>query len=115
LPATVAAATRLKLDEGVVGWVARARRPVVIDGRALPSDLAARLRQPALRCAVVLPIEHQGATVGVLNLSSTRVALSEATLPWLRRRARAAVEAALAQGVAAGNRRTADFEPVNGD
>ena len=73
----------LQLGEGIAGWVAQTRRPVVMDGRPLPAELAGRLAQPHLRSSIVVPIASAGAPVAVLSVSSTRTTLGDKELRWL--------------------------------
>lgn len=101
LPAAVRNGAPIRLGESVAGWVAQTRRPAVINGHAVPGDLRRRLRQPGVQSAIVLPIEHQGATVAVLSVSSARTTLDEAAMDWLAGRVRDVVgegRAVLARG-----------------
>ena len=59
------------LGEGLPGWVATHRQPVVVadvfeDGRVLAPDW---FRQHGLRSAYIVPIVHQGVLLGVLALN----------------------------------------------
>jgi PAS domain S-box-containing protein len=59
------------LGEGLPGWVATHRQPVIVpdvfeDGRVLAPDW---FRQHALRSAYIVPIVHQGVLLGVLALN----------------------------------------------
>jgi PAS domain S-box-containing protein len=59
------------LDEGLPGWVATHRQPVIVpdvfqDGRVLAPDW---FRQHGLRSAYIVPIVHQGVLLGVLALN----------------------------------------------
>jgi two-component system, cell cycle sensor histidine kinase and response regulator CckA len=61
------------LDEGLPGWVATHRQPVVVadvfeDGRVLAPDW---FRQHGLRSAYIVPIVHQGVLLGVLALNGS--------------------------------------------
>ncbi len=62
---------RIRLDEGLPGWVATHRQPLIIadafaDGRALAPEW---FRQHGLRSAYIVPIVHQEALLGVLALN----------------------------------------------
>jgi GAF domain-containing protein len=82
-------------NAGLLGWVAQMQRPLIIDGRALPPDVAALLHQPALRTSVIMPVIRHGRTVAVLSLSTQRNARVAAEhMAWLQRRIESAVEQA---------------------
>jgi GAF domain-containing protein len=96
LPKTVIDSIRVPADKGVVGWVARTKQPVIIDGRAVPHELASQLTQPGLRSSVVLPIVQHDTTIAVLSVSSTQVTLGDDALHWLQD----SIQTALSSGAA---------------
>lgn len=92
LPDEVVRSTRVNADDGVAGWVAQTGRPAIINDRPAPHDLACRLAQPALRSAIVLPIEQRDAPLAILSLSSARTLLGDDALRWVDDRVRQVVE-----------------------
>jgi len=88
LSAEIVASTRVAVGEGIAGWVAETGQPVVVDGRQLPEDVERCLQQPALRSAIVLPIEQHGRTVAILSLSSHHRVFDDDAVRWLTERAR---------------------------
>jgi cellulose synthase/poly-beta-1,6-N-acetylglucosamine synthase-like glycosyltransferase len=83
LPETVKTSARIAPGEGVAGWVAQHRKPVVINGKPLPADLAPRLRQPELMSSIVVPFVRDGTTVAMLCVSSETQDLNEDHISWL--------------------------------
>jgi sigma-B regulation protein RsbU (phosphoserine phosphatase) len=70
-PAGTGEQVRLKLGQGLVGWVAGAGEPLVIpDVRRETRYLAAR---PETRSEVVVPIISESRVIGVFNLESDRL------------------------------------------
>jgi hypothetical protein len=86
LPAEIVASTRLSVDEGVTGWVAKNSKPVIIDNKEIPNELRSRLRQPDLLSSMVLPLKYGNGTNAVLSLSSTTSTLSRNDLHQVERR-----------------------------
>lgn len=86
LPEPVATAGSVRAGEGLVGWVAQTRQPLIIDGRQLPAGVGRHLTQPELCSSIVLPVQHDGATVAVLSVSSKQVKLGDESLRWLQER-----------------------------
>jgi len=65
-----AAKMKLRLDEGVTGWVARHGKPVRVgDVTQDPRYVAAR---PGVRSELAVPLEVDGQTRGVLNVDSSQ-------------------------------------------
>ncbi|MDB5058639.1 MAG: glycosyl transferase [Chloroflexi bacterium] len=83
LPPEIVASAALDATTGIAGHVARTQRPTIIDERFPNPDLKSRLLLPALRSAVVLPIQQHGSTVAVVSLSSALTTLGEEALSWL--------------------------------
>jgi glycosyltransferase XagB len=79
----IATHARVAPGEGVAGWVVEHRRPVLLTGEATPRELRERLKRTDLRSAVVVPIDVEGRTVGVVSLSSTARDLGHDELAWL--------------------------------
>jgi len=83
LPAEVAVSARVRVGEGVAGWVAQTGHAVVVDGRALPDTVTQSLRQPALHSSIVLPVVQEGRPVAVVSLSSGERMLDYQAVAWL--------------------------------
>jgi PAS domain S-box-containing protein len=66
----VVAVTRVRLGEGIAGWVAQSRRPLLIpdEGGAHTSVQEVLLREE-IASALSLPLEAEGHMLGVLNLA----------------------------------------------
>ncbi len=66
--------TRLRIGEGVAGWVAENKEPLRIDGQRTTSRIAHLLKRPEIKRSYVLPITDQetGELFGVLNLHTTK-------------------------------------------
>lgn len=86
LPASVVTSTPVDAGEGVAGWVAQSRRPIIINGHGVPGTLARRLTQTQLRASIVLPIRRSDITVAVLSVSSAAATFGEDELRWLNGR-----------------------------
>ena len=69
LPQEVIANTRVKLGEGLAGWVAQNRRPVVLpNGPDVPVSLRESLLQEKITSVLCVPLEVKERVLGVLNL-----------------------------------------------
>lgn len=73
LPPEVIASASRRLGEGVSGWIAKHRQPLILDGGSpkVPAEVAGLLQNANLNAALCLPLVSKGNLVGVLNLSST--------------------------------------------
>jgi len=61
----------LRVGQGVAGWVAENRQPVVLGGEVNPGDYVGfRPQTRAPQAAMVVPIELRDELIGVLNVSS---------------------------------------------
>ncbi|MBM7112938.1 sensor histidine kinase [Archangium primigenium] len=70
----LAMGVQLGLDEGVSGHVAHARRPLLVHEAARHPELRSELvRQLGVRAAYSVPLEHEGALVGVAHMCSRTV------------------------------------------
>jgi len=72
---------RQKMGEGVAGWVAKNRRPVLIQGRVQPGKYPGlNFKSRDLSAAVVVPIIFKNEVIGILNIStrSTQTMYDEA-------------------------------------
>jgi cellulose synthase/poly-beta-1,6-N-acetylglucosamine synthase-like glycosyltransferase len=83
LPHEIVARATLDASKGVAGLVARTQRPTIINGSSPHPELKSILALPALRSAIVLPIQHYGSTVAVVSVSSALTTLGEDALNWL--------------------------------
>ena len=62
---------RQKMGEGVAGWVAKNRRPVLIQGRVEPGKYPGlNFKSRDLSAAVVVPIIVKNDVIGILNIST---------------------------------------------
>lgn len=65
-----------KIGEGIAGWVAEQRKPLLLARGDLSSDAELKLRDQAISAAMVVPIVVRDELVGVLNISSRSQAVS---------------------------------------
>jgi cellulose synthase/poly-beta-1,6-N-acetylglucosamine synthase-like glycosyltransferase len=86
LPEHVTNTGMLDARSGVAAVVAHTGRPAILDGSVPVPELRGRLKQPALRSSIVLPIEHGDSRVAVLSISSELTSLGEDALHWLTNR-----------------------------
>jgi hypothetical protein len=89
LPEHVASTGTLDAGSGVAAVVAQTGRPAIINGSAPAPELRGRLMQPALRSAIVLPIQHGDSRIVVFSVSSRLTSLGDDALRWLTVRAEA--------------------------
>jgi transcriptional regulator with GAF, ATPase, and Fis domain len=62
---------RQKMGEGVAGWVAKNRRPVLIQGRVEPGKYPGlNFKSRDVSAAVVVPIIIKNEVIGILNIST---------------------------------------------
>jgi len=62
---------RTRLGEGIAGWVAESRKPLLLGKSVDPSQYPGfKPKSYAINAAMVVPIEVRGELVGVLNVSS---------------------------------------------
>jgi signal transduction histidine kinase len=70
LPDEVIATTRIQVGEGIAGWVAERREPLVLDNTAPPrGELRKLMKQDHISSAVCVPLTVREELIGVLNLS----------------------------------------------
>ena len=84
LSQAIVAQTRQKLGQGVAGWVAQQRKPLLLDGDAKDDDrfeLTLEIDDDDLRSSISVPLHIRDELLGVLNMSLTvrasKVELSE--------------------------------------
>lgn len=64
---------RISFDQGMAGWVARHREPLVLhDRNAADSEIAQHCNRPEIYSSIVYPLVSGGHLIGVLNVSITR-------------------------------------------
>lgn len=68
LPPGVAENTRIRLGEGIAGWVAQHRRPLVLVD-AQDDAFGQELERQGIRSALSVPLVCKGEVIGVLNVS----------------------------------------------
>ncbi len=64
----VAANTHIRMGEGIAGWVAQHRKPLILVD-AEDYGFGAELRRQGLRSALCVPLVAKGKVIGVLNVS----------------------------------------------
>lgn len=74
---------RVRVGDGVAGWVAQTKSPVLLNDGDVPRALHQRLMRPELRSALVVPVEQAGETVAVVSLASHERDLDEHDFSWL--------------------------------
>ena len=75
---------RLPLDQGVAGWVARNREPVILNGKVDDLRFSPLKPRADIRAAVSMPMLSGGNLVGVLNVNVTRAGHRHFTLGQVR-------------------------------
>jgi PAS domain S-box-containing protein len=70
LPPEVVATTRVRLGDGIAGWVAQSRHPLLLPGGSdCPAPILETLRRESITSALCVPLEAAGRLLGVLNLT----------------------------------------------
>ncbi len=70
LPDTIIQTTRVALGEGLAGWVALHRQPLLLSpDRLAPAHLVSHMRRNAIGSALCVPMISDGELYGVLNLA----------------------------------------------
>jgi response regulator RpfG family c-di-GMP phosphodiesterase len=73
LPDEVVAGAQVRLGEGIAGWVAAMKEPLIlIPGICAHDDVRARLLRPELTAALCVPLLRKDRVVGVLNVGKCR-------------------------------------------
>ncbi|MEW6233257.1 MAG: PAS domain-containing protein, partial [Chloroflexota bacterium] len=76
IPQEIVATTRTKLGEGIAGWVAQNRRPVLLpNGPDLPTSVREALVHEEITSSLCVPLEVEGNVLGVMNLARLDTAL----------------------------------------
>lgn len=81
LAQTIVAQTRQKLGQGVAGWVAEQREPLLLDGSAEDDDrfeYVFEIEEDELSSSISVPLHIRDELIGVLNLSLTERATRDA-------------------------------------
>ena len=63
---------RVPIDEGIAGWVASQREPLLLNADERDSRFKPLFRRSDIRSSISMPMQVGGKLVGILNLSSTR-------------------------------------------
>jgi signal transduction histidine kinase len=67
-----AAGARIRLGEGIAGYVAETREALLVQGEADPDDFPGLVRYASsVQSAISAPLVHRGELLGVLNVSSS--------------------------------------------
>ncbi len=80
LSQTIIAQTREKLGQGVAGWVAQERKPVLLDGDAKDDDRfehTFEMEDDDLHFSISVPLHIRNEVLGVLNMGLTARASKE--------------------------------------
>ena len=79
LSQVIVAQTRQKLGQGVAGWVAQSRKPLLLAGDAREDERFEDLFdvEEELKVSISVPLLLRGEVLGVLNRSSTSKALKD--------------------------------------
>jgi len=73
LPPEIIAGAQSRLGEGIAGWVAATKEPLIlIPGVCIRDDVRARRLRPELTAALCVPLLRKDRVVGVLNIGKTR-------------------------------------------
>jgi transcriptional regulator with GAF, ATPase, and Fis domain len=81
LPQAVVAQTRQKLGQGIAGWVAQQREPLLLDGPARDDErfeYVFEVAEDELSSSISVPLHIRDETLGVLNMSLTERATRDA-------------------------------------
>jgi len=62
---------RIPYDQSIASWVARERKPVILNGEVRDERFVAQWPRPEIRSAVSVPMELANKLVGVINLNMT--------------------------------------------
>lgn len=69
-PAEVVINTRVKVGEGIAGWVVRERSPLLLPGGPnIPPELRERMAREGITAALCVALEAEGDVLGVLDLA----------------------------------------------
>ena len=63
---------RVPIDQGITGWVARHREPLLLHGEVEDSRFAPLRARPEIQSAISMPLLVGGQLVGILNANSLR-------------------------------------------
>lgn len=65
----VTAGTRVRLGEGVAGWVIQHEKPILLEGRASDDGRFEHPQDRPVQSALCVPLQCHGQVIGVLNLA----------------------------------------------
>lgn len=71
IPAEIVNSTKVKLGEGICGLVAKQKSSFLIDDSLQDNRIRKYLNRPNLKSSMVLPINYENRTLGVINLGSS--------------------------------------------
>lgn len=85
LPEQIVRATRVPLGQGIVGLAVQERVPLLLKGREKPQYLDVPLERPEVKASFVIPIYHDGQSMGAICASSSKGAepFSRRNLDWM--------------------------------
>jgi len=61
---------RVPLEESISGWVARERKPLILDGEVNDKRFRSLWPQPEIRSAISIPMQVAGKLVGTININA---------------------------------------------
>jgi len=72
LPDEVVRTTVVRLGEGIAGWVAKHRKPLILVDAQTNNGFAGELERQGIRSALSVPLVCKGEVIGVLNVSKAK-------------------------------------------
>ena len=72
LPSEIVQSTCVQMGEGIAGWVAKHRKPLILVDAQPDNGFEAELASQGIRSALSVPLVSKGDIIGVLNVSKTK-------------------------------------------
>jgi putative nucleotidyltransferase with HDIG domain len=72
LASEVVRKTRVRLGEGIAGWVAKHGEPLLLFGQVRDKRFQPLAEKEGVKSAICLPLKYEGRVVGVLNMTNLR-------------------------------------------
>lgn len=69
---TIRRTTRVKLGERIAGLAAKEMRTILIEEDGVEESIKKRLNNPSLKASVIMPFQHEGQLIGVINIGSSK-------------------------------------------